>query len=69
MAFPIAVGFLANCFADWFRGLAMRDTMGRFADGHTFGAIFSLAGFVRAHDLAVGFLTFDITHCVFGLLA
>ncbi len=51
MALPVALGLFADGFTFRLGGLAMSHTVGGFADGHTFGAVFSFAGLIGTFDL------------------
>ena len=49
--------------------MAVGDTVGLFADGHTFWAVFRLTSFIGALDFTFRFLAFHIANCVSGFLA
>ncbi len=49
--------------------MAVGDTVGLFADGHTFGAVFRLTSFIGALDFTFRFLAFHIANGVSGFLA
>jgi hypothetical protein len=69
VAFPVTFGFFTDGFTFGFGDLAMGDTVRRFTDGDTFGAVFHFACFFGAHDLTVGSFTFDVADGIFGFLA
>jgi hypothetical protein len=69
VAFPVTSGFFTNGFTFRFGGLAMGNTVGLFADGHTFRAVFSFTGLVWAFNFTIGFFTFNITDSVSWFLA
>ena len=73
-AFPIASRLFTDSLALRFRGLhkiaylAMGDAVRLFAYSHTFRAVLSLAGLIRAFDFAFWFLALYLANCIFGLL-
>lgn len=66
MAFPVALGLLADGLALGFGSLAMGDAMGLFADSNALRAVEQLAAFVRALNLTLRLLAFDVANSVFG---
>jgi len=67
VAFPVASGLLAHGLAFGFGSLAVGNAVGLFADGDALGAVEHFASFIRAFDLALGFLAFYVANSVFRL--
>jgi hypothetical protein len=66
VAFPVALGFLADRLAFWFGSLAVGDAVRLFANCNALGAVEHFAAFVGALDFTFGLFAFDIADCVFG---
>ena len=66
MTFPVTFRFFADWFTFWFRGLAMSNAMGLFADSNTFRAVKHFTSLIRAFNFTFGFFAFDVADCVFG---
>ena len=66
MTFPVTFRFFADWFTFWFRGLAMSNAMGLFADSNALGAVEHFTSLIRAFNFTFGFFAFDVTDCVFG---
>ena len=66
VAFPVTFRFFADWFAFGFRGLAMCNAMGLFADSNALGAVEHFTSLIRAFNFTFGFFAFDVADCVFG---
>jgi hypothetical protein len=69
VAFPIASGLLAYRFAFWFGSLAVSNAVRLFAYSDALRAVEHFAAFIRAFNLTLGFLTFDVANGIFRLSA
>ena len=69
MAFPVTFRFFADWFTFWFRGLAMSNAMGLFADSNALGAVEHFTSLIRAFNFTFGFFAFNVADCVFGFSA
>jgi hypothetical protein len=67
MAFPVALGFLADSLTFRFRSLAMSDAMGLLANSNTLRAVEHFATFIWAFNFALGLFTLYIANCILGL--
>ena len=66
VAFPVTFGFFTNWFTFWFRGLAMSNAMGLFADSDALGAVEHFTSLIGAFNFTFGFFAFNIADSVFG---
>ena len=69
MAFPVTFWFFTDWFAFWFRGLAMSNAMGLFADSDALGAVKHFTSLIGAFNFTFGFFTFDVANGIFGFSA
>ena len=69
MTFPVASGLFADWLAFGLGSLTVSNAMRLFAHSYTFRTVEHLASFIRAFNLAFGFLAFHIANCVFRLSA
>jgi len=69
VALPIAIGLLANCFANRLGDLAVSHAVRLLARVNAFRAVLRLASFIWAPNFAVRLLALNIANCILGLLA